>query len=129
MSPRENGSGFGHLEAEVMESVWDAAAPVSVREVVDALNEGRREPLAYTTVMTVMSRLAEKHALTRSKAGRGYLYEASAADAAGIAVKDLLRDHGDAAIAHFVEEVRGDPAAIRRLRRLLAESGGDDANG
>lgn len=107
-----------------MESIWGAEGPVSVREVVNGLNEGRGEPLAYTTVMTVMSRLAEKHKLTRRKAGRGYLYEASAADAAGIAVKDVLRDHGDAAIAHFVEEVRDDPAAIRRLRRLLEESGG-----
>lgn len=107
-----------------MAVVWDAAEPVAVREVVDALNEGRREPLAYTTVMTVMSRLAEKHRLTRRKEGRGYLYEASAGDAAGIAVKDLLRDHGDAAIAHFVEEVRDDPAAIRRLRRLLEDADG-----
>ncbi|HEY2479101.1 MAG TPA: BlaI/MecI/CopY family transcriptional regulator [Solirubrobacterales bacterium] len=123
MSTREAAGAFGPLEAEVMGAVWDAAAPVSVREVVDALNAGRREPLAYTTVMTVMSRLAEKHTLTRRKAGRGYLYEASAADAAGIAVKDVLRDHGDAAIAHFVEEVRGDPAAIRRLRRLLEDDG------
>ncbi len=124
MSPREASGGFGPLEGEVMEAVWAAAAPVSVREVVDALNAGRREPLAYTTVMTVMSRLAEKQALTRRKAGRGYRYEASAADAAGIAVKDVLREHGDAAIAHFVEEVRGDPAAIRRLRRLLERSDG-----
>jgi predicted transcriptional regulator len=74
--------------------------------------------------MTVMSRLAAKHRLTRRKKGRGYLYEASAGDAAGIAVKDLLRDHGDAAIAHFVEEVRDDPAAIRRLRRLLEDADG-----
>lgn len=124
MSPRDGGSGFGPLEGEVMAVVWAAAEPVSVREVVDALNRGRREPLAYTTVMTVMSRLAEKHRLTRRKAGRGYLYEASAADAAGIAVKDVLRDHGDAAIAHFVEEVRGDPDAIRRLRRLLEDADG-----
>lgn len=124
MSPREAAGGFGPLEAEVMEAVWAAAGPVSVRAVVDVLNEGRREPLAYTTVMTVMSRLAEKQALTRRRAGRGYLYEASAADSAGLAVKDVLRDHGDAAIAHFVEEVRGDPDAIRRLRRLLEESDG-----
>jgi predicted transcriptional regulator len=112
------------LEGAVMEAVWDAARPVSVREVVEALNAGRREPLAYTTVMTVMSRLAEKHRLTRRKQGRGYLYVANAADAAGIAVKDLLRDHGDAAIAHFVAEVRGDPAAIGRLRRLLEDADG-----
>jgi predicted transcriptional regulator len=107
-----------------MEVVWAAAEPVSVREVVDALNRRRRAPLAYTTVMTVMSRLAEKHRLIRRKVGRGYLYEASAADAAGIAVKDVLRDHGDAAIARFVEEVRGDPKAIQRLRRLLEDADG-----
>jgi predicted transcriptional regulator len=124
MSRGEASGGFGPLEGEVMEVVWGAAGPVAVREVVDALNDGRREPLAYTTVMTVMSRLAEKHRLTRRKEGRGYLYEASAADAAGIAVKDLLRDHGGAAIAHFVEEVRDDPAAIRRLRRLLEDADG-----
>jgi predicted transcriptional regulator len=124
VSPRDAGGGFGPLEASVMEAVWDADGPVSVREVVGALNQGRREPLAYTTVMTVMGRLAEKHRLTRRKAGRGYVYEASAADAAGIAVKDVLRDHGDAAIAHFAREVRDDPAAIRRLRRLLEESDG-----
>ncbi len=124
MRPRDGGSGFGPLEGEVMEVVWAAAEPISVRAVVEALNQGRREPLAYTTVMTVMGRLAEKHRLTRRKAGRGYLYEASAADAAGIAVKDVLRDHGDAAIAHFVEEVRDDPDAIRRLRRLLEDTDG-----
>jgi len=124
MTPREAAGGFGPLEADVMGAVWEAAGPVSVRAVVDALNAGRREPLAYTTVMTVMSRLAEKRALSRRKEGRGYVYEASAADAAGLAVKDVLRDHGDAAIAHFVEEVRGDPAAIRRLRRLLDEPDG-----
>lgn len=124
MSRADAGGGFGPLETEVMEAVWAAAGPVSVRAVVDALNGERREPLAYTTVMTVMSRLATKQRLTRRKVGRSYVYEASAADPAGIAVKDLLRDHGDAAIVRFVEELRDDPAAIRRLRRLLEDADG-----
>ncbi len=115
---------FGPLESEVMDAVWRAARPVAVREVVDALNESRSEPLAYTTVMTVMSRLAEKSVLSRRKVGRGYVYEANAPDAAGIAVKDVLRAYGDVAVAHFVDEARSDPALRRRLRRLL-----DDADG
>jgi predicted transcriptional regulator len=115
---------FGPLEAEVMKVVWGAAAAVTVREVVDELNRGRPDPLAYTTVMTVMSRLAAKRRLNRRKVGRSHLYEASAEDPAGIAVKDLLHDHGDAAIAHFVEEARGDPEVMRRLRRLLKDAGG-----
>jgi predicted transcriptional regulator len=115
---------FGPLEREVMGVVWQAARPVAVREVADDLNERRSEPLAYTTVMTVMSRLAEKDALSRRKDGRGYVYEASAPDAAGIAVKDLLRAYGYVAVAHFVDEARADPSLRRRLQRLLDEDDG-----
>ena len=115
---------FGPLESDVMDAVWRAGRPVAVRDVIDDLNGSRSEPLVYTTVMTVMSRLAAKDVLSRRKAGRGYLYEANAPDAAGIAVKDLLRAYGDVAVAHFVDEARADPSLRRRLRRLL-----DDADG
>jgi len=115
---------FGPLESEVMDAVWRAARPVVVREVVDDLNGSRTDPLAYTTVMTVMSRLAEKDVLSRRRVGRGYVYEANAPDAAGIAVKDVLRAYGDVAVAHFVDEARADPSLRRRLQRLL-----DDADG
>jgi predicted transcriptional regulator len=115
---------FGPLESEVMGVVWRAGRPVAVREVVDNLNESRSEPLAYTTVMTVMSRLAEKDALSRRKSGRSYVYEANAPDAAGIAVKDVLRAYGDVAVAHFVDEARADPSLRRRLQRLLDEDDG-----
>jgi len=115
---------FGPLESEVMDAVWRAARPVAVREVVDDLNESRPGPLAYTTVMTVMSRLAEKDALTRYKVGRGYVYEANAPDAAGIAVKDVLRIYGDVAVAHFVDVARADPSLRRRLQQMLDESDG-----
>jgi predicted transcriptional regulator len=124
MQPDGTRKDFGPLEALVMDAVWNAGEPVSVRDVVEDLNSLRAEPLAYTTVMTVMSRLAEKGALHRRKAGRSFLYQANAPDAAGIAVKDVLRAHGDAAVAHFVDEARADPALLRRLRRLLREFDG-----
>lgn len=104
-----------------MKAVWQAGGPVSVRNVLEALNAGRAEPLAYTTVMTVMSRLAAKDALTRRGERRSYLYEATAPDQAGIAVRDVIRVHGDAAVAHFVDEARADPGVLRRLRALLEE--------
>jgi predicted transcriptional regulator len=104
-----------------MDAIWDASRPVSVREIVDALNERRPEPLAYTTVMTVMNRLAAKNVLTRQGERRSYVYEATAPDAAGIAVRDVIRTYGDAAVAHFVDEARADPDALRRLRSLLEE--------
>lgn len=112
---------FGPLESEIMAAIWSVEEPVFVRGVVEELNEGRAEPLAYTTVMTVMSRLADKKVLSRRKSGRGFLYEANAPDAAGIAIKDLLRAYGDVAVARFVDEARADPALLSRLRLLLSE--------
>ena len=114
---------LGPLESEIMQLVWGAEGPVSVRNVVDQLNARRREDLTYTTVMTVMTRLAEKGALTRVREGRGYHYEAAAPDAAGLAVRGVIQEFGDAALAHFVEEARADPRALERLQRLLSEDG------
>jgi predicted transcriptional regulator len=105
-----------------MDAVWAASDPVSVREVLDTLNAGRSEPLAYTTVMTVMNRLAAKNVLRRHGERRSYVYEATATDAAGIAVRDVIHTYGDAAVAHFVDEARTDPAVLRRLRALLTEN-------
>jgi len=122
--PRKSASadgGFGPLETEVMNAVWAAGAAVSVREIVEALNAGRSEPLAYTTVMTVMNRLVDKQALARSPAGRSYLYEATAPDPAGIAVKNVIRTYGDEAVAHFVDQARGDPELRRRMEQMLRE--------
>lgn len=119
--PKKTSSGLAPLESEVMDAVWQASSPVSVRLVLDALNGRRDAQLAYTTVMTVMNRLVKKSVLTRHGERRRYVYEATAADAAGLAVRDVLRTHGDAAVVHFVDEARIDPAVLLRLRALLVE--------
>jgi predicted transcriptional regulator len=111
----------GPLEAEVVRTAWAAGEPVSVRQLLDRINRGRSAPLAYTTVMTVMNRLAEKDVLRRRKRGRGYVYEPVAGDSAGLAVHGVMRDFGEAAMAHLVEEARSDPELLRRLQRLLDE--------
>lgn len=112
---------LGPLEAEIMDLVWARQTPMTVRTVLAQLNDGRDPALAYTTVMTVMARLAEKGILHRQRAGRGYIYEAAVPDAAAIAVRGVVRDFGEAAVAGFVDEVRADPALRKRLERLLAE--------
>jgi predicted transcriptional regulator len=112
---------LGPLEAEVMEVMWSAGGRMSVRAVLDRLNDGRGSPLAYTTVMTVMARLAEKDILRRQLDGRGYVYEPVVADAAAIAVRSVVRDFGEAAVAQFVDAARADPKLRRRLERLLRD--------
>ena len=59
-------------ELEIMHVVWELES-ATVREVHETLNQQR--PLAYTTVMTMMTILEEKGHLARTKQGRAYLYK------------------------------------------------------
>lgn len=117
--PKKGSAGFAPLESEVMQAIWASRGMVSVRQVLDELNASRAEMLAYTTVMTVMNRLCAKGVLVRRGEPRHYLYEATAPDAAGVAVREVLRTYGDAAVAHFLDEARTDPTILRRLRALI----------
>ena len=101
-----------------MAVLWRAGKPLPVREVAAELNAGRDAALAYTTVMTVMSRLAGKGILARSRSGRRFVYAPVAADIAEIAVRGVLAQFGDAALARFVERAELDPRLRERLRRL-----------
>jgi predicted transcriptional regulator len=112
---------LGPLEAEVMQALWGADEPLTVRQLLEQLNRGRKPELAYTTVMTVMNRLAEKGALGRERRGRGYAYRPTADDLAGLAVNSVVREFGDAAVAQFVDQARADPKLLRRLERLLED--------
>ncbi|WP_245797649.1 BlaI/MecI/CopY family transcriptional regulator [Mangrovactinospora gilvigrisea] len=117
---------LGALESDVMRVLWTGDTPLTVREVLVRLNAARGgEPLAYTTVMTVLVRLAAKGAVERTRRGRGFVYAPLTTDEAGIAVADVLRRYGGAAVAHFLAAVEtADPDARRRLRRLLDEQDG-----
>jgi predicted transcriptional regulator len=81
---------LGQLEAVVMHRLWEWARPVSVREVVDDLQQQRE--IAYTTVMTVMDNLHRKGLVAREKDGRAYRYTAamSREDHAAGLLEDVL---------------------------------------
>ena len=105
-----------------MGQLWDAAEPLTVRQVHERVNTGR--DLAYTTVMTVLDRLAKKGLVVQQKADRAYRYSAvqtreqlTAAlmlDALGGAPDGPARD---AALVHFVGQVG--PAGTAALRAAL----------
>src|SRR5438309_10211040 len=65
---------LGDLEAEIMELIWTrpAAAGTTVRDVFEALYARRR--IAYTTVMSTMTRMAKKNLLRAQRDDRAYLY-------------------------------------------------------
>lgn len=117
-------SHLGDLERSVMEQLW--AAPedtaLTVREVHEALAADRS--LAYTTVMTVMDRLARKDLVLQEKDGRAYRYRPRGTKAAMTA--DLLRETLDefaehdraTALVAFVEDASA--ADVAALRDALA---------
>jgi predicted transcriptional regulator len=111
---------LGDLERSVMEQLWSAPEPVTVREVHDRL-AGPRE-LAYTTVMTVLDRLAKKGLASRERDGKAWRYRAAAAreDLVADLMRDALDGAGDrqAALVRFVDQVSATDADL--LRDALA---------
>lgn len=115
---------LGELQTQVLDELW-GAGEATVREVRDRL-EARGVKLAYTTVLTVMTRLHARGLLIRRRQGRRDHYrpavEASELQAAlsREAVDRLIETHGDEALAAFAARMRdGDPAALATLRELL----------
>jgi predicted transcriptional regulator len=117
-------TGLGDLEREVMDHLWAAEESQTVRQAHEALS-ARRE-LAYTTVMTVLQRLARKNLVEQIRDDRAHRYAPTHGRdelVAGLMFDALsqARDSGDrqAALVHFVERVGADEADA--LRRALAD--------
>jgi len=113
------------LESEVMDVVWDLPAPMTVRAVLDEVNARSGRERAYTTVMTIMRRLAAKGVLARERDGKAHLYRAIcsrreyADTRAGTQVGALVAEYGDVALAHFAAAMaKLDPARREQLARL-----------
>jgi predicted transcriptional regulator len=110
---------LGELEAAVMEVLWSATGPATVREVLGALDRDP-EP-AYTTVMTVLDNLHRKGTVTRERAGRAWAYrpaqsrEEFDADAMA-AVLEASSDRG-ATLLHFIGKIS--PDELARLREVI----------
>ena len=112
------------LESEVMDEVWRAGEG-TVRTVLAALNERSDRQRAYTTVMTVMSRLDAKGILERRREGRHDVYrpvldrDAYFKARAQAEVGALVDTYGDLALVHFARHMQGlDPKRRDQLRRL-----------
>lgn len=71
---------MGELEDAVMTRVWKWNRPVTVREVLEDLQQERS--IAYTTVMTVLDNLHQKGWVRREAEGRAYRYAAVSTRAA-----------------------------------------------
>ncbi|MGC2421351.1 MAG: BlaI/MecI/CopY family transcriptional regulator [Candidatus Acidiferrales bacterium] len=92
------------LELDCMNTLWPVGE-ATVREIRDRL--AVRLPRAYTTIMTIMDRLAHKGVVTRRKAGRAYVYrpnltaEQARAQAVGQVVLNFFGGSKEALLAQL----------------------------
>lgn len=110
------------LERQVFEAVRQLGT-ASVAEVGGHLTAGER-PLAYTTVMTVLSRLFEKGYLLRQREGKAYVYVVRAASdiaeaRVSKAVREAISRYGDLALSGFIQPLTREQRAL--LSRLLQD--------
>lgn len=113
--------GRGELESAVLAALWAADGPLSAREV-----QGRLPgDLAYTTVLTILSRLFDKAVLVRHREGRGYAYAPARDEASHTArrMHSLLVGGADreAVLARFVSELTEQDEHV--LQQLLSGHG------
>ena len=113
---------LGELQAEVMGIFWrrDTA---TVREALDDLTAPRRKKLAYTTVLTIVTRLWQRGLLEREPEGRGFRYRAARtrdellAELSDELIDRLLTDFGDVAVARLGDRLEHlDPARVAKLK-------------
>jgi predicted transcriptional regulator len=118
------GTSLGSLEAELLERLWAAGAPLGARELADSLPGPRR---SYTTVVTVLTRLVGKGLVERSGDGRRFTYQPTGDpdQLTAKAIERLLAAAGDrrAVLAHLVSGTQ-DPELLADLAAILSESGG-----
>ncbi|MBA5223853.1 MULTISPECIES: BlaI/MecI/CopY family transcriptional regulator [Streptomyces] len=118
----------GQLEAQVLAALRAAPGPVTAGWVRERLGA----TLAYTTVITILTRLQGKHAVTRERVGRSFTWTA-ASDEAGLAAHRMRRvldgeSDREAVLASFVsgltdQDERLLRALLRRTEDVPAEHG------
>jgi len=117
---------FGELEAVIMDRIWSQTHPVTVREVLEELEQdpSRSRAPAYTTILTVMDNLHRKGWLQRQMEGRAYRYGPTSTREQHSArlMSEALAESANSPVTlmHFLEQMPPEDASA--LQRLLRRS-------
>jgi predicted transcriptional regulator len=112
------------LELLCLRALWTLGEGC-VDDVRQVLGETR--PLAYTTIMTVLERLARRGAVSRHKAGRNYVYapQLTRDELRRVAIRNLVDTFFEGSVAQlseFLENGSHPAAAVPEARPPLNES-------
>ena len=107
---------FGELETSILRLFVKEKRPLSVSDVMTKL--GKRD--AYTTIMTVLSRLFEKGALSRVKKGRSYLYSMKRSSLIKRLKAKLMGARPTEIVSYFLEE-EVELKEIEEIEKMIKE--------
>lgn len=114
---------LGPLETDIMQIIWQDERS-TVKKVHRKLSQQRE--IAYTTVMTTMSRLAEKGVLRRHREGLAYVYTPAITEADFVTMvvqqvlDGLLDDYSTTAIDYMIDYLaRRNPKELRRIQQTI----------
>lgn len=114
---------LGFAEMEVLKALWDAG-PSTVREVLNHLHSrGRR--VAYTTVLTFLSRLEQKGLAVSNKSELAYVYKAAVSRDRVMKsrLRALVNEMYDGAagplVLQLIRSERFSPEEINELQKLI----------
>lgn len=107
---------MGALEAEVLAHLWAVDGPLTPAEVLARMDDAP----AYTTVMTILTRLWQKGLIERHPRGRAYAYRplVGEAELAAKRMQSTLEaaSNREAALSHFVGSLsKRDERALLRI--------------
>ncbi len=116
---------LGDLEADIMKVVWKHNR-VTVRDVYEQLR--LEKTLAYTTVMTIMGRLAEKGLLQKEPQGNAFVYTPTISEddfgrqVVSEVLDGLLEEFAEPAISHMVDKLGSeDNEKLSKLEQIIKE--------
>lgn len=128
MAKRNDKGVLTNQEVRVMRAVWDASHPTTVREVLEIVNAGLTDALAYNTIQTILNILVKKGHL-RSGPGESralvYTPERSRTEVTQTMVGDLMERLFDGKVEplllHLAERDDLSTDELLSLRRFVEE--------
>jgi predicted transcriptional regulator len=123
MAPRE--SELGSAELEVLKTLWDMG-PATVRQVMNRLHD-RGRTVAYTTVLTFLTRLEQKGFVKSDKSALAYVYKPTVSRdrVSRSRLNTLVQELYDGAVGPLILQLmraeRVTPDEIAQLQELIDE--------
>jgi predicted transcriptional regulator len=114
-------------ELEALKVLWERRE-ASVRDIAEAMNAAADEPLAYTTVLSLLQVMEQKGLVEHRRSGKAYVYlprverQSTFRGIAGRFLEKVFDGSLDEYLVHALESKRLSDAELDELEAMLAEA-------